>query len=154
MLDSDQFLEQERRHLEEEAEALARVKEQVLPPRRYAEPAAVPEATPRDLRKWQASILGLLIAFNMSSLVEATIRTFRRPTEQILFVEADRVQELQDVDRGTKAYQIKAQPDDFSYYPGTDQSDVIALAIANLLGMAALAYTRYRMVKLKRTQGR
>jgi hypothetical protein len=152
MLDSDQFLEQERRHLEEEAEALARVKDQVLPPRRYVEPAAVPAATHRDLRKWQASILGLLVVFNAASLFDAIVRTYRRPDEQILLVEADRVQEFQDVDRGTKVYQIKVRSDDF--YPRTDQLDPFSFAIANLLGVSALAYTRYRMVKLKRTQGR
>jgi hypothetical protein len=64
MLNADQFLEQERRRLDEEAEALARVKEKVIPAKRYVEPPAVPDATAADLRKWQAATLGAFITLN------------------------------------------------------------------------------------------
>jgi hypothetical protein len=68
MLNSDQFIEQERRRLEVEAQTLARAKLEVLPPRRYAEPPAVPDATAVDLRKWQAGILGAFVAMTLSLL--------------------------------------------------------------------------------------
>jgi hypothetical protein len=106
MLNANQFLEQERRRLDEEAQALARVKETILPPKRYVEPPAVPDATATDLRNWQAAILSVFVGFTLTVLK--------------------------------------------SRHAG--RTEILIWVVGSLVLLVALAYTRYRMVKLKRAQ--
>ena len=150
MLDAHQYLERERKRLAEEATALAEAKATILPPKRFAEPPAVPDATARDLRLWQAGILGLIVAFNVGVFFEAVKNRIRRPSEWSILVDEDRVEPLRDIDSGEKVYRIKTDRND--YFPFIDDSLLVGQAAGNLFLFASLAYTRYRMHKLSRTE--
>lgn len=143
MLDSHEFLERERRRLEEHADALAKDKERILPKPRYAEPPRTPEPTMHDFRKWQWSILGIMLLLNVGIAIE----WFKAGPERIpVVVEEDQVRRLQDEVTGKISYFVELKSDDLGpYVRRNDAPPVPVWAGANAVLLAALAYTRYRM---------
>ncbi len=147
MLESQDYLERERRRLDEQTEKLAKDKERILPKPRYAEPPQTPDPTMRDFRKWQWSILGLMFVFNLGplfNLLTAPPESFR------VVVEEPQVTRFQDEATGEESYLVEIDSHDLPHFRHRDQLPLPVWAVANTALVAGLVYTRYRMWRSKR----
>lgn len=143
MLESQEFLERERKRLDEQAEQLAKDKERILPKPRHVEPPQTPEPTMRDFRKWQWSILGLLLLFNLGPLFEL----MTAPPESFRIIVAEQqVTKLEDEATGETSYLVRVDSKELGpYLRNGNNLPLPAWGAVNVVLVAALAYTRYRM---------